>query len=126
MEPNRIVAVADRIQPVIDGLLKNVEDGASTSSAGSRLFKNAGDSTYKKVDKAGKEFNKSFNRHVKSQVADDLSFQCFRVYANTSMINKGVNIIDCQRILGQETHLVQKSYTDRDLKRYKAAVDGIY
>ena len=110
----RLVPIADAIADIVDAALKRNPTG--------RLFPLVGDS--KVSGKNGVTFTTKFNLAAKA-VAPDLSTHNLRVYANVRMAEAGVNTVDLERILGHESTSTQKHYTDRDLKRYKKAIDKI-
>ena len=74
--------------------------------------------------KHGHTFLKHYNRRCK-KVAPDLSFHCWRVYANDAMATAGVDITDRERLLGHVSSRTQAAYTPENLRRLKAAVDSI-
>ncbi len=111
----RLIPVADKLALHLDELL--------ASGEGSLL--NAGD--YEAADgtvKYAHLFLKHWNRRVKV-VAPDLSFHCWRVYANDAMATAGVDILDRERLLGHKSERTQAAYTPQNLRRLKAAVDRI-
>ncbi len=93
----RLVPISDKLKPFLDKMLKNHTSG--------RLFPKCGD--FKGKDGSVKQahyFDKYYNRATKN-VAEDLSFHCWRVYANTQMADSGVDILDREAILGHKTDI---------------------
>ncbi len=112
----RLVPVADKLEPLVNELLRKRKKG--------RLL-DAGD--YKAKDgtvKYAHGFLKHWNRRAK-KVAPDLSFHCWRVYANDAMATAGVDIGDRERLLGHKSDRTQAAYTPENLERLKRAVDSI-
>ncbi len=112
----RLVPVAERLAPHLDELL---------SMRGKVHLIRAGD--YEAEDgtmKRAHAFLKHYNRRAK-KVADDLSFHCWRVYANDAMATAGVDMGDRERILGHKSTRTQAAYTPENLRRLKVAVDTI-
>lgn len=112
----RLVPVSERLAPHLDALL--------AKGARGRLL-DAGDwhganGTVKRAH----TLLKHYNRRVK-KVAPDLSFHCWRVYANDAMATAGVDIGDRERLLGHTSGRTQAAYTPENLRRLKAAVDAI-
>jgi len=113
----RLIPIADKLAPYIDELLAMCGKG--------RLFPDCGDwtgndGTYKPAH----YFLKAWNRAAKS-VGADLSFHCWRVYANDQMTSAEIDIIDRERILGHKSDRTQAAYTTRELNRYSKAVNAI-
>ena len=112
----RLVPLADRIRDEVVALAGKrpqgtlMKAGDYTSAAG--------------AVKRAHSFLKSYNRRAKA-VAPDLSFHCWRVYANDAMATGGVDIGDRERLLGHKSGRTQAAYTPENLHRLKAAVDTI-
>ncbi|MDP6439937.1 MAG: tyrosine-type recombinase/integrase [Candidatus Brocadiia bacterium] len=112
----RLVPVAEKLAPHLDDLLLRRKQGRLLDAGRYE----AADGTVKHAHR----FLKHYNRRAK-QVALDLSFHCWRVYANDAMATAGVDIGDRERLLGHVSSRTQAAYTPENLKRLKAAVDSI-
>ncbi len=113
----RLVPISDKLKPYLERLLKSHPSG--------RLFPKCGDMKGKEeLLKPAHYFDKAYNRAAKS-IAPDLSFHCWRVYANTQMADAGVDILDREAVLGHKSDRVQRVYTAENLQRLKRAVDSI-
>ncbi len=112
----RLVPVADVLEPTVLGLLARTRQG--------RLFGGCGDYTDPKGQMhPGLRLIQSFGKRAKD--VGPYSFHCLRVYANSEMARAGVDIIDRELILGHKSTRVQAAYTPRDLERLRKAVNGI-
>ena len=113
----RFVPVSDKLLPHLERLLKNHPSG--------RLFPKCGDMNGPEGNlKPAHYFDKAYNRAAKD-IAPDLSFHCWRVYANTQMADAGIDILDREAILGHKSDRIQRAYTAENLQRLKRAVDSI-
>ena len=110
----RIIPVSDKLAPYLDELLKNRKSG--------RLF-DCKDFTKNGFTKYGHGFLKKFNSAAKK--IGDFSFHCFRVYANSEMLDGGAVQTDCERILGHKSERVNSAYVSDDVKRLLTAVNKI-
>jgi integrase len=112
----RLVPVLDKLAPHLQELLARRPEG--------RLVE-AGDFVGKDgTVKGAHAFLRHYNRRAK-KVAEDLSFHCWRVYANDAMATASVDIGDRERLLGHKSTRTQTAYTPENLRRLKAAVDAI-
>lgn len=113
----RLVPVSEKLKPYLDKLLKSHPSG--------RLFPKCGDFNGKDGNiKRAHYFDKAYNRAAK-KVSKDLSFHCWRVYANTHMADAGIDILDRESILGHKSDRIQRVYTADNLQRLKKAIDKI-
>ncbi len=113
----RLVPVSENLKPDLDKLLKNHPSG--------RLFPHCGDFNGKDGNiKRAHYFDKAYNREAK-KVSKDLSFHCWRVYANTLMADAGIDILDREAVLGHKSDRIQRVYTAENLQRLKKAIDKI-
>lgn len=103
--------VADKLAPHLDKLLEAHPEG--------RLFIACGDYN----DKHAHYFLNVWNKHAKR--VGDYSFHCWRTYANTRMLEAGVEVVDRERILGHKVRDMQGAYTPADMKRFKVALDRV-
>jgi len=87
----RLVPVADKLAPHLDRLLAKRKSGQLLDAGDWR----GDDGTVKYAHR----FLKYYNQRAKA-VAPDLSFHCWRVYANDAMATASVDIGDRERILG--------------------------
>jgi len=116
-------ASAERLVPLAEAVRADVEDLAAKRTRGAML--RTGDYTAPDgLVKRAHLFLKHYNRRAKA-VGADLSFHCWRVYANDAMASAGVDIVDRERILGHSSGRTQAAYTPENLARYKKAVDAI-
>ncbi|GEM_PF-1554611 len=113
----RLVPVSEKLKPFLNMLMKN--------HPSDRLFPSCGDFNGKDGNiKRAHYFDKAYNRAAK-KVSKDLSFHCWRVYANTQMADAGIDILDREAILGHKSDRIQRVYTADNLQRLKKAVDKI-
>lgn len=115
----RVVPVSSKLAPFLDELLARHPHGP--------LFPNCGNlyDGKKNLVQPAHYLLKTYNRFAK-KIAPDQAFYCWRVYANTQMVNAGVNLLDCEAILGHKSDRMQRAYTAENLVRYKKALDSIY
>ena len=114
---------SERLVPVAEELVPHLEELLEERSDGRLLYPGdweGDDGTVKHAHK----FLKYYNRRAKD-VASDLSFHCWRVYANDAMASAGVDIGDRERLLGHSSNRTQSAYTPENLERLKEAVDSI-
>ncbi len=111
----RIVPIAAKLAPLLDELLKIRGTG--------RLF-DCKDFTNDEFTKYGHGFLKKFNTAAKK--IGDFSFHCFRVYANSEMLDGGAVQTDCERILGHKSERVNAAYVSDDVKRLLSAINKIF
>ena len=111
----RIVPIADKLMPAIREILKKHPKG--------RLFDCA---DFKKdgLVKYGHGFLKMYNRAAKK--VGPFSFHCWRVYANSEMLDGGAAQTDCERILGHKSMNTNAAYVSSDVQRMKKALDSIH
>ena len=112
----RMVPVADKLVPHLDAVLSGRRKG--------RLFDARDWEGEDGTRKFAHGFLHAWNRRAK-KVAPDLSFHCWRTYANDSMASASVDILDRERILGHKSTRTQAAYTPQNLSRLKVAVDSI-
>ncbi len=111
----RLIPIADKLLPYINEILRQRKAG--------RLF-DLKDFEKDGLVKYGHDFLKKYNRAAKK--VGDFSFHCWRVYANSEMLDGGVAQTDCERILGHKTQSVNAAYTNVDIGRLKRAVDRVF
>ena len=113
----RVVPVSEKLNPFLVKLLKNHPAG--------RFFSKCGDLQGRDENiKRGHYFDKAYNIAAK-KISKDLSFHCWRVYANTQMADAGIDILDREAVLGHKSDRIQRVYTADNLQRLKKAVDKI-
>lgn len=112
----RIIPISDKLQPHIEELLQKTKSG--------RFFTECGDFKSIGYVKYAHGFCKLWNRAAK-KISPDLSFHCWRVYANTQMTRAQVDIIDREKLLGHANDRTNASYLPSDYERLKKAVDNI-
>lgn len=116
LSSQRMIPVAEKLRPLLESLMEEIKTG--------RLFPLCGDMSTVGVMKYGHAFAKLWDRRAK-QVASDLSFHCWRVYANFQMTKAGIDLLDRERLLGHANERTNASYLPADLERLKKAVDSI-
>lgn len=116
---DRLVPIANKIQPLLNALRKTHGEGP--------LFPHCGTWTDKKfgVVKPAKQFSNVYQRAVK-KVAPDVTFHSFRHYAVSQMANAGIPEEVRMRIVGHKTKTVHGGYTAIDVETMAKAVEMIY
>ncbi len=112
----RLVPIAERLAPHLDEILAERQAGQLVD-AGDWQGKGG-------ITKLANTFLKNYNKRAKA-VAPDLSFHCWRVYANDAMATAGVDIGDRERLLGHRSTRTQSHYTPQNLRRLQKAVNSI-
>jgi integrase len=113
-----------RIVPVAEKLLPHIKELRQGPAKG-RIFKSCGDLKHGKAVKFAHGFVKVWNRSAKG-VSSDLSYHCWRVYANASMSKAAVDLLDRERLLGHANERTNAAYLPDDYERLKRALDHIY